>query len=74
MNVFARNWHAFAYLILAIQAVAWLIAEIFLLRWFGYPIVVLMLILYFVHALAGYQDDEPEAEENRNQEQEKLAG
>ncbi len=60
MNVFTKNWHAFAYLILGIQAVAWLVAEIFLLRIIGYTIVVLMLVLYFVHALVAFRDDEEE--------------
>ena len=73
MNVFTRNWHGFAYLILGIQAIAWLVAEIFLWRLIGYSIVVLMLILYFVHALIAFQDDEEEessaAEVERRQQQ-----
>lgn len=56
MSIFVKKWDEIAFLILAFEAVAWLIAEIFLLRMIGYPVVILTLVLFFVHTLAGFKE------------------
>ena len=58
MNIFARKWDEIALIILAVQAFAWLVAEIFLARFLGYPIVIVMLVAFFLHALVGFREIE----------------
>ena len=63
MNFLRRKWDEIALLILAFEAVAWLISEIFLLRLVGYPVVILAMVAFFVHTLAIFRDDSNDSAE-----------
>jgi hypothetical protein len=50
------RWDEIAFLILALEAIAWLLSEIFLVRLVGYPVVIITMVLFFVHTLAVFED------------------
>lgn len=56
MKWLKNHWDEVAFLILAVEAVAWLLSEILLVRLVGYPVVIITMLLFFVHTLAVFED------------------
>jgi hypothetical protein len=56
MRLLVHKWDEVAFVILAVEAIAWLVAEIFLARFLGYPIVIVTLVIFFIHTLAVFKE------------------